>query len=51
MLQRGRSPGEAVPVVFTTHVCQEAAMAGALARIAELDAVIAPPTLLRIEAL
>jgi len=51
MLQRGRSPGEAVPVVFTTHVCQEAAMAGALARIAALDAVIAPPTLLRIEAL
>jgi homoserine dehydrogenase len=51
MLQRGRSPGEAVPVVLTTHVCQEAAMAAALSRIAALDAVIAPPTLLRIEAL
>jgi homoserine dehydrogenase len=51
MLQRGRSPGEAVPVVLTTHVCQEAAMAGALGRIAALEAVIAPPTLLRIEAL
>jgi homoserine dehydrogenase len=51
MLQRGRSEGEAVPVVLTTHVCQEAAMAAALARIAALDAVIAPPTMLRIEAL
>jgi homoserine dehydrogenase len=51
MLQRGRSPGEAVPVVLTTHPCQEAAMAEALARIAALEAVIAPPTLLRIEAL
>ncbi|QXM24801.1 homoserine dehydrogenase [Elioraea tepida] len=51
MLQRGRSPGEAVPVVLTTHICREAAMAAALARIGALDSVIAPPTLLRIEAL
>jgi homoserine dehydrogenase len=51
MLQRGRSPGEAVPVVLTTHVCQEAAMAAALKRIAEIEAVIAPPAMLRIEAL
>jgi homoserine dehydrogenase len=51
MLQRGRSPGEAVPVVLTTHVCQEAAMAAALHRIAALEAVIAPPAMLRIEAL
>lgn len=51
MLQRGRSEGEAVPVVLTTHVCEEAAMASALSRIAALDAVIAPPTMLRIEAL
>jgi homoserine dehydrogenase len=51
MLQRGRSEGEAVPVVLTTHVCQEAAMAAALSRIAALDAVIAAPTMLRIEAL
>ena len=51
MLQRGRSPGEAVPVVLTTHVCQEAAMAAALVRIAGLDAIIAPPAMLRIEAL
>lgn len=51
MLQRGRSEGEAVPVVLTTHVCQEASMAAALSRIAALDAVIAAPTMLRIEAL
>jgi len=51
LLQRGRSPGEAVPVVLTTHVCEEAAMAAALARIGALDAVIAPPTMLRIEQL
>ncbi|WP_144299812.1 homoserine dehydrogenase [Elioraea rosea] len=51
MLQRGRSPGEAVPVVLTTHVCQEAAMAAALERITGLDSVIAPPAMLRIESL
>jgi len=51
LLQRGRSPGEAVPVVLTTHVCEEAAMAAALARIGALAAVIAPPTMLRIEQL
>lgn len=51
LLQRGRSPGEAVPVVLTTHACQEAAMAAALRRIAELEAVIAPPAMLRIETL
>jgi len=51
MLQRGRKPGEAVPVVLITHPCREAAMAAALARIAALEAVIAPPTQLRIEAL
>lgn len=51
MLQRGRCPGEAVPVVLTTHVCHEAAMSAALERIANLQAVIAPPAMLRIEAL
>ncbi len=30
MLQRGRAPGEAVPVVLTTHDCEEAAMRAAL---------------------
>ena len=49
MLQRGRSPGEAVPVVLVTHETTEAAMRAALARIAALDAVLEPPALIRIE--
>jgi homoserine dehydrogenase len=51
MIQRGRSPGEAVPIVLTTHDCQEASMRGALARIAALDSVLEPPALIRIESL
>jgi homoserine dehydrogenase len=49
MLQRGRAPGEAVPVVMTTHDCEEAAMRAALARIAALEAVLERPALIRIE--
>ncbi len=49
MLQRGRAPGEAVPVVLVTHETAEAAMAAALARIAALDTVLEPPALIRIE--
>jgi len=49
MLQRGRSPGEAVPVVLVTHETREAAMRTALAQIAALDAVLEAPTLIRIE--
>jgi homoserine dehydrogenase len=49
MLQRGRSPGEAVPVVLVTHETQESAMRSALERIAALDAVLEAPTLIRIE--
>jgi homoserine dehydrogenase len=49
MLQRGRAPGEAVPVVLVTHETQEAAMREALTRIAALDAVLEAPTLIRIE--
>lgn len=51
MIQRGRAPGEAVPIVLTTHDCQEAAMRGALARIAALESVLEPPALIRIETL
>jgi homoserine dehydrogenase len=51
MLQRGRAPGEAVPVVLTTHDCEEAAMRAAIARIAALDAVLEPPAMIRIEPL
>ncbi len=49
MLQRGRSPGEAVPVVLVTHETGEAAMRAALARIGALDSVLEDPTLIRIE--
>jgi homoserine dehydrogenase len=49
MIQRGRAPGEAVPVVLTTHDTEEAAMRRALDRIAALAAVLEPPRLIRIE--
>jgi homoserine dehydrogenase len=51
MIQRGRAPGETVPVVLTTHPCEEAALAAALARIAKLGSVVEPPTMIRIETL
>jgi homoserine dehydrogenase len=49
MIQRGRAPGEAVPVVLTTHVTVEAAMRRALAQITALDTVLEPPRMIRIE--
>jgi homoserine dehydrogenase len=49
MLQRGRAPGEPVPVVLITHETGEAAMARALARIRKLTAMTAPPRMIRIE--
>ncbi len=49
MLQRGRAPGEAVPVVLVTHETEESAMRAALARIAALETVMEAPTLVRIE--
>jgi homoserine dehydrogenase len=49
MIQRGRAPGEAVPVVLTTHVTVEAAMRRALAKIEALDTVLEPPRMIRIE--
>jgi homoserine dehydrogenase len=51
MIQRGRAPGEAVPVVLTTHETQESAMRAALSRIAALETVVEPPALIRIETL
>jgi homoserine dehydrogenase len=51
MIQRGRAPGEAVPVVITTHETKESAMRAALARIAALETVVEPPALIRIETL
>ncbi len=49
MLQRGRAPGEAVPVVLVTHETSEIAMRQAIARIASLDVAVERPALIRIE--
>ena len=49
MIQRGRAPGEAVPVVLTTHATVEAPMRRVLERIAALDTVLEPPRMIRIE--
>ncbi|HWD60353.1 MAG TPA: homoserine dehydrogenase [Stellaceae bacterium] len=49
MIQRGRSPSEAVPVVLTTHATVEAAMQSALAQIGRLASVVEPPHMIRIE--
>jgi homoserine dehydrogenase len=49
MLQRGRAPGEAVPVVIVTHDTSEAAMQAAVKKLAALDSVMEPPALIRIE--
>jgi homoserine dehydrogenase len=49
MIQRGRRPGEAVPVVLTTHETEEAAMRRAITRIDQLDSVIEPTRMIRVE--
>jgi homoserine dehydrogenase len=49
MLQHGRSPGEAVPIVLVTHETDEASIAAAIAQIGALEAVLEPPALIRIE--
>ena len=49
MLQHGRKPGEAVPIVLVTHETVEAAIGTAISRIAALDVVLEPPALIRIE--
>ena len=49
VLQKGRSPGESVPVVMTTHETSEASMTRALDMIMALDAVIEPPRMIRIQ--
>lgn len=51
MIQHGRAPGEAVPVVLTTHETEEAAMGRALDRIARLETVREKPRMIRVETL
>ncbi|PKU23088.1 homoserine dehydrogenase [Telmatospirillum siberiense] len=50
IIQRGRAPGETVPVVLTVHDTLERAMMRAIERIAAIEAVVEPPHLIRIEA-
>jgi homoserine dehydrogenase len=49
MLQHGRKPGEAVPIVLVTHETSEAEVGAALLRIAALPSVLEAPALIRIE--
>lgn len=49
VIQRGRSPDDAVPVVLTTHETGAAALGRAMNRIGTLDAVLEEPCLIRIE--
>jgi homoserine dehydrogenase len=49
VLQKGRSPGEPVPVVLTTHETSEASMVKALDRIVTLETVIEPPRMIRVQ--
>jgi homoserine dehydrogenase len=51
IIQRARKPNETVPIVLTTHETTEADMTRALAEIAELDTVLEPPRMIRIESL
>ncbi len=51
LIQRARNPGQAVPIVLTSHETTEAAMTAALARIGSLAAVLEPPRMIRIERL
>ena len=51
VLQRGHSPGEAVPLVMTLFENREASMMAALKQIAALDSVIGDPVVIRIEML
>lgn len=49
LIQRGRNPGQAVPIVLTSHDALEADMRGALGRIGALPSVLEPPRMIRIE--
>lgn len=51
VLQRGRAPGEPVPLVMTVHETAEFNMNAALREISALDAVAGDPCMIRIELL
>lgn len=49
LIQRGRNPGQAVPIVLTSHETTEAAMRAALDRIGGLGCVAEAPRMIRLE--
>jgi homoserine dehydrogenase len=49
ILQHGRDPGEAVPVILTLHETEEARMLRVIETISGLDGVLEPPVMIRIE--
>ncbi|MGO1117199.1 homoserine dehydrogenase [Rhodovibrionaceae bacterium A322] len=49
MIQRGRSPGEAVPLVITTHDATEAQLRRALMKISDMESCLEAPQVIRIE--
>ncbi|MCB9942130.1 MAG: homoserine dehydrogenase [Geminicoccaceae bacterium] len=51
LIQRGRNPGQQVPIVLTSHEAEEAHMVDALAAIGRLESVIETPRMIRIEQL
>lgn len=51
MIQRGRSPADPVPLVFTTHETTEAAIGRAVKRLSDIKSVLEPAHVLPIETL
>lgn len=49
VLQRGRDPEQAVPVILTTHETSDDSIQQVAAKIAQLKSVVEPPYLMRIE--
>jgi len=49
MLQHGRAPGEAVPIVLVTHETRESQMRIAVDKIERLESVLERPSVIRIE--
>jgi len=49
VLQHGRDPNEAVPVVMTTHETTEAVIRDVANALSALEAAVEPPILMKIE--
>jgi homoserine dehydrogenase len=49
MLQHGRAPGEAVPIVLVTHDTRESQLRAAIETIERLESVLERPSVIRIE--